>query len=95
MSTMFRQPPGRLPLEQALPALWRQELLPFSQLDSGGPGAQGVKWHMTPTAAFPPSNQCVSGSVQVALIFSLAQFTVGRNPTTGAAAPGNGLLIAV
>jgi len=50
MSTMFRQPPGSLPLEQALPASWRQELFPFSQLDSGGPGAQGVKWHMTPTA---------------------------------------------
>lgn len=91
---MLRQPPGSLPLEQALPASWRQESLPFSQLDRGGLGAQAVKWHVTPTAACPPSNPCFSGSAQVALIVSLAQFTAGRNPTTGAAAPGNRLLTA-
>lgn len=54
------------------PCLVEARIAPLSQLDSGGPGAQGVKWHMTPAASFPPSNHCFSGSAQITLIFSLA-----------------------
>lgn len=81
---VFRQPPPTPLLEQGSPASCRQELHLFSQLDSGGPGAHRVKWYMTPIASFLPCSQCFSDSAQVTLIFSLAQFTVGRSPAAGA-----------
>ena len=91
-----RQPPPTPTLEQGFLASCGQELPLFSQLDRGGLGAPRIKWHNTPpTVSVLPSDPCFSGSAQVTIIFSLAQFTTGRSPTAGAAGPGSDLLTVV